>query len=198
MTTHISSSNDATPDFSLLLPSAQSGDKDAQLTIVQAFRPLVLKLALQEFDPVQRVELIDVLTVQVLEAIHKFPGEHPERFPGFVKKHLLLSLSYYKRKQIRKKLLAEKLNTLERTNPVYLEDFGRTERHRKLKEAYESLPPEDRRLVYLAAIDEDSSWNDIKDQFQQPISTLYGRYKRALRAMKDVLSEKPDRAKDSS
>ena len=115
-----------------------------------------------------------------------------------MKKHLLLSLSYYKRKQIRKKLLAEKLNTLERTNPVYLEDFGRTERHRRLKEAYESLSPDERRLVYLAAIDEDSSWNDIKDQFQQPISTLYGRYKRALRAMKDVLSEKPDRAKDSS
>ena len=58
MTTHISSSNDATPDFSLLLPSAQSGDQNAQLSIVQAFRPLVLKLALQEFDPVQRVELI--------------------------------------------------------------------------------------------------------------------------------------------
>lgn len=184
-TTHNPSSNDV--PFKTLVPSAQSGNKDAQLTLVQAFRPLVLKLALQEHDPVQRIELIDVLTIGVLEAIHKFPGSDPKRFPGYVKKYLLLTLQYYKRKQVRKKLLAEKLNTLERTNPVYIEDFGRTERHRRLKEAYESLPPEDRRLVYLAAVDEDAKWKDIEKEFHASASTLYGKYKRALRRMKEKL-----------
>lgn len=185
MTTHNPSSNDV--PFKTLVPSAQSGNKDAQLTLVQAFRPLVLKLSLQELDPVQRVELIDVLTIGVLEAIQKFPSENPEGFPGFLKKHLLFRLAHYKRAQIRKKNLHERLNTESRTNPVYLEDFSRTERHKKLKEAYHSLSPEDRRLVYLAACEDGHTWDELAEILKKPKNTLHYRYKRSLRKMKKIL-----------
>ena len=172
-TTHPTFSDDAT--LTHLLPLAKSGNKDAQLFLVTAFTPLVRKLASQERDLFLREDLVSTLKLAVLEAIRKFPGEDMDRFPGYLKKYLLQTLSYYKRKQVRRKRLQEKLNTLERTNPVYVEDFGRKERHRRLKEAYETLPPEDRRLVYFAAMDEDTTWNDIQAHFKQPVSTLYGR-----------------------
>lgn len=180
-------SKSTTPDFQSLIPSAKSGDQNAQLSIVQAFRPLVLKLALQEFDPIQRVELIDVLTIGVLEAIQKFPAENPESFPGFLKKHLLFRLAHYKRAEIRKKNLHEKLNTESRTNPVYLEDFSRAERHKKLKEAYHSLSHEERRLVYLAACEEGHNWDELAEILKKPKNTLHYRYKRSLQKMKKIL-----------
>ena len=185
MNAHKSSSNNA--NFSVLIPSAKTGNKDSQLLIVQAFRPLVLKLALQELDPVQRVDLIDVLTIGVLEAIHKFPAENVESFPGFLKRHLLFRLAHYKRAQIRKKNLQERLNSESRTNPVYLEDFSRAERHRKLKEAYHSLSHEDRKLVYLAACEEGHTWDELAEILKKPKNTLHYRYKRSLQKMKKIL-----------
>ena len=199
MPTHEPSSNDATPSPNLphLLPLARAGDKEAQLFLVTAFTPLVRKLASQERDLSLREDLVSTLKLAVLEAIRKYPGQDMDRFPGYLKKYLLQTLSYYKRRQVRQKRLHEKLNTLERTNPVYIEDFGRAERHRQLKEAYESLPPGERRLVYFAAIDDDSTWNDISREFGVPVSTLFRRYRKALRAMKDVLSGNADRTEDS-
>ena len=98
-TTHPTFSDDAT--LTHLFPLAKSGNKDAQLFLVTAFTPLVRKLASQERDLFLREDLVSTLKLGVLEAIRKFPGEDMDRFPGYLKKYLLQTLSYYKRKQVR-------------------------------------------------------------------------------------------------
>lgn len=96
-------------DLTALLPRARSGDQEAQLAIVIAFRPLVQKLAGQERNPSLRMDLASQLVLGLLEAIRKYPGEDPRRFPGFVNTHLHYLLSHYIRKQIRWNKVKEKI-----------------------------------------------------------------------------------------
>lgn len=86
-------------DLAALLPEAKQGNQKAQMAIITAFRPLVMKLAGQEKNLSLRPDLASTLVLGILEAIRKYPGEDPRRFPGFVKTHLNFLLSHYIRKE---------------------------------------------------------------------------------------------------
>mgnify|MGYP001779872367 CR=1 FL=1 len=166
-------------DLTALLPRARSGDQEAQLAIVTAFRPLVQKLAGQEKNPSLRMDLASQLVLGLLEAIRKYPGTDARRFPGFVRTHLTHLLSHYIRKQARWNRLKEKMYTLE-GETTYQEDFTRSLQKEELRKALQQLDPEERTLIQRAACQK-VPWKKLQKEFHCPASTLYGRYRRALR-----------------
>lgn len=166
-----------------LLVLAKQGDQEAQLAIVTAFRPLVRKLAAQERDYSRRTDLASQLVLGLLEAIRKYPGEDARKFPGFVKTHLTYLLSHYIRKEVRWNKLKEKLYD-QTQESCYTEDFTLRIQRRELQDALRCLTPAEQRLVYLA-VGQRIPWKALGRTFQSPVSTLYGRYKRALGKVKE-------------
>lgn len=175
-----------TPDFAALLPLARSGDQEAQMAIVTAFRPLLRKLAGQERDYSLRMDLSSQLVLGTLEAIQKFPGTDSSRFPGFLKKHLSFLLSHYKRKQQRWNPLKEKIYALESHETTVTEDFEASFRTAELHAALGRLTPYERRLVFLACLEE-TPWRRIQEEFHKPVPTLYGHYRKALEKVRKEL-----------
>lgn len=175
-----------TPDFAALLPLARSGDQEAQMAIVTAFRPLLRKLAGQERDYSLRMDLSSQLVLGTLEAIQKFPGTDNSRFPGFLKKHLSFLLSHYKRKQQRWNRLKEKIYALESHETTVTEDFEASFRTAELHAALGRLTPYERRLVFLACLEE-TPWRRIQEEFHKPVPTLYGHYRKALEKVRKEL-----------
>ena len=169
-------------DLPALLPRARSGDQEAQLAIVIAFRPLVQKLAGQEKNPSLRMDLASQLVLGLLEAIRKYPGEDPRRFPGFVNTHLHYLLSHYIRKQIRWNKVKEKIYA-QNQETSYTEDFTMRIRRGELQKALQCLTPAEHRLVCLATV-RGTPWKSIGREFGCPVSSLYGRYRKALQKMK--------------
>ena len=167
---------------------AKQGDQEAQLAIVTAFRPLVRKLAAQERDFSRRPDLASQLVLGLLEAIRKYPGEDAKRFPGFAKTHLRHLLFHYIRKEVRWNKLKEKLYD-QTQEPCYTEDFTLRLQRRELQDALQCLTPAEQRLVYLAA-SQRTPWKSLGRAFQSPVSTLYGRYKRALEKVRKGLEGK--------
>ncbi len=175
-----------TPDFAALLPLARSGDQEAQMAIVTAFRPLLRKLAGQERDYSLRMDLSSQLVLGTLEAIQKFPGTDSSRFPGFLKKHLSFLLSHYKRKQQRWNRLKEKIYALESHETTVTEDFEASFRTAELHAVLGRLTPYERRLVFLACLEE-TPWRRIQEEFHKPVPTLYGHYRKALEKVRKEL-----------
>lgn len=176
-----------TPDIASLLPRAQHGDKEAQMAIVTAFRPLLRKLASQERDYTLRMDLSSQLVLGTLEAIQKFPGTDSRRFPGFLKKHLTFLLSHYKRKQQRWNRLKEKIYALESHETTITEDFEAPLRKAGLHKALGHLSPYERRLLFLACLEE-TPWRRIQEEFHKPVPTLYGHYRKALEKVRAELT----------
>ena len=176
-----------TPDFTALLPRARRGDQEAQMAIVTAFRPLLRKLASQERDRTQRLDLSSQLVLGTLEAIQKFPGTDSRRFPGFLKKHLTYLLSQYKRKQQRWNKLKEKIYALESHETTVTEDYLASFRKAELQNALGRLSPYERRLVVLACLEE-TPWRRIAEEFHKPVPTLYGHYRKALEKVRKELT----------
>lgn len=171
------------PDFSDLLPLAQQGDKEAQIAIVTAFRPLLRKLASQERDYSLRMDLSSQLVLGTLEAIQKFPGTDSSRFPGFLKKHLTFLLSHYKRKQQRWRELQEKVQLLEGADSCYTENYADQEERQRVRKAFQALPEKERHLL-LQVLQEKKTWKQLAREEQVPLGTLYGRYRRILGILK--------------
>lgn len=168
-------------DLAALLPEAKQGNQKAQMAIITAFRPLVRKLAGQEKNLSLRPDLASTLVLGILEAIRKYPGEDPRRFPGFVKTHLNFLLSHYIRKEARWNKLKEKLYGLTQEN--YTEDFTLRVQRRELQDAFLCLAPDEQQLVYLAA-GQRIPWKTLGEGFGKPVSTLYGRYQKALKKVR--------------
>ena len=171
------------PDIATLLPRARTGDQEAQLAIVTAFRPLLRKLAGQERDFGLRMDLSSQLVLGTLEAIQKFPGSDSSRFPGFLKKHLTFLLSHYKRKQQRWRQLQEKVQILEGTDSCYTEDYAAREERQRVQKAFHALPEEEQRLL-LQVLQQEKTWQQLAQEQQVPLGTLYGRYRRILGILK--------------
>lgn len=173
-------------ELAALLPQAKQGDSKAQMALVTAFRPLVKKLAGQEKNLSLRPDLVSHLVLGILEAIRKYPGEDSRRFPGFVKTHLNFLLSHYIRKEARWNKLKEKLYG--QTQEYYTEDFTLRVRRRELQDTLLCLAPDEQRLVYLAA-GQRIPWKTLGEQFGKPVSTLYGRYQKALKKVRKKLKD---------
>ena len=173
-------------DLAALLPEAKQGNQKAQMAIITAFRPLVMKLAGQEKNLSLRPDLASTLVLGILEAIRKYPGEDPRRFPGFVKTHLNFLLSHYIRKEARWNKLKEKLYG--QTQENYTEDFTLRAQRRELQDAFLCLAPDEQRLVYLAA-GQRIPWKTLGEEFGKPVSTLYGRYQKALKKVRKKLKD---------
>ena len=166
-----------------LLVLAKQGNQEAQLAIVTAFRPLVRKLAAQERDYSRRTDLASQLVLGLLEAIRKYPGEDAKRFSGYVKTHLTYLLSHYIRKEARQKRIQEKVQVMEGGRSSYQEDFLRGIQAEEIRRAFRQLTPKERFLVRQAAIQQ-IPWKKLQEIHQCPLSTLYGRYRKALEKMK--------------
>ncbi len=173
-----------TTEIAVLLPKARTGDKEAQMAIVTAFRPLLRKLAGQERDFSLRIDLSSQLVLGTLEAIQKFPGTDSSRFPGFLKKHLTFLLSHYKRKQQRWRQLQEKVQILEGTDSCYTEDYAAREERQRVRKAFHALPEEEQRLL-LQVLQQKKTWQQLAREEQVPLGTLYGRYRRILGNLKE-------------
>lgn len=173
-------------DLAALLPEAKQGNQKAQMAIITAFWPLVMKLAGQEKNLSLRPDLASTLVLGILEAIRKYPGEDARRFPGFVKTHLTFLLSHYIRKQARWNKLKEKLYG--QTQEYYTEDFTLRVRRRELQDALLCLTPVEQRLVYLAA-GQRIPWKTLGEEFGSPVSTLYGHYQKALKKVRKKLKD---------
>jgi len=167
-----------------LLVLAKQGDQEAQLAIVTAFRPLVRKLAAQERDFSRRPDLASQLVLGLLEAIRKYPGEDAKRFPGFAKTHLRHLLSHYIRKEARQKRIQEKVQVMEGGRSSYQEDFLRGIQAEEICRAIQQLTPKERLLVRQAAIQK-IPWKKLQEAYRCPLSTLYGRYRKALGKVKE-------------
>ena len=174
------------PEIATLLPRARRGDQEAQLAIVTAFRPLLRKLASQERDPAQRLDLSSQLVLGTLEAIQKFPGADSSRFPGFLKKHLTFLLSHYKRKQQRWRLLQEKVQLLEGADSCYVEEYADRDERQRVRKAFRALPKKEQRLL-LQVLQKEKTWQQLAREEQVPLGTLYGRYRRILGGLKEKL-----------
>ena len=72
--------------------------------------------------------------------------------------------------------------------PCYTEDFTLRLQRRELQDALQCLTPAEQRLVYLAA-GQRTPWKSLGKAFRSPVSTLYGRYKRALDKVRKGLEE---------
>lgn len=175
-----------TTEIAVLLPKARTGDQDAQLAIVTAFRPLLRKLASQERDYSLRMDLSSQLVLGTLEAIQKFPGTDSSRFPGFLKKHLTFLLSHYKRKQQRWRQLQEKVQMLEGADSCYTEEYADREERQRVQEAFQALPEKEQHLL-LQVLHQEKTWKQLAQEEQVPLGTLYGRYRRILGMLKRKL-----------
>lgn len=173
-------------DLAALLPEAKQGNQKAQMAIITAFRPLVMKLAGQEKNLSLRPDLASTLVLGILEAIRKYPGGDARRFPGFVKTHLTFLLSHYIRKEARWNKLKEKLYG--QTQEYYTEDFTLRVRRRELQDTLLCLAPDEQRLVYLAA-GQRIPWKTLGEEFGSPVSTLYGHYQKALKKVRKKLKD---------
>lgn len=174
------------PDMAILLPKAKRGNQEAQMAIVTAFRPLLRKLASQEREYTLRMDLSSQLVLGTLEAIRKFPGTDSRLFPGFLKKHLTFLLSHYKRKQQRWRLLQEKVQLLEGADSCYTEDYADQDQRQRVRKAFQALPRKEQRLL-LQVLQKEKTWQQLAREEQVPLGTLYGRYRRILRALRRKL-----------
>lgn len=105
-------------DLALLIPAAQKGDDYAMEQICLCFSPLIYKIShRQTVYNVLGEEAVNILWVWFLETIHSYTGNDFRKFPGFVRKHLVLRLmNIFKYYNIR--FNSEQLSTMDEDTSV--------------------------------------------------------------------------------
>ena len=105
-------------DLAILIPAAQKGDDYAMEQICLCFSPLIYKIShRQTVYNVLGEEAVNILWVWFLETIHSYTGNDFRKFPGFVRKHLVLRLmNIFKYYNIR--FNSEQLSTMDEDTSV--------------------------------------------------------------------------------
>ncbi|MCH3950782.1 MAG: sigma-70 family RNA polymerase sigma factor [Acidaminococcus sp.] len=175
-------------DFARLLPLVKKGQQEAQMTLIEAFEPLIRSLLRWEFIPCNKEDMHSYLVLKLLEKTKKYEGTDAAKFPGYIRKCLVHCAGDYQdaEKYIRK---TKEKAAQEPVEEAYtMETAFDWEGHKALHFALKHLYPYERKLL-VAYYGENKSMDEIAHEYHISKSKVHYQIKRLLRDLRAALKD---------
>lgn len=172
------------PSHAAMFRSAKNGSHEAQLALLHAYQPLILKLLKQEKDLLRQEDLNSKFILGILEAIRHYQGDEA-RFPGYVKKMLRNIAGHHAYYAKREKELFEPIGDRDWLLGEETEyEIWRESLHLHVQQIFNALPPGKQSLVAFRMTSKPPSWAELAKMYGRAPSTLCQIYRRTLKRMR--------------
>lgn len=182
------SQKDVYMNFEQLVKKAQAGNTKEMEVIINAFRPLVMKLKYREGYACIRDEIEGIAQCAIIELVHKYRGPDYICFPGYIKKMLTFTLNNFCRKQQTiMKYEAVRLDTEFENSSSSGSEEEKYAMRTALVRALQKLSPREKRII-CSYYWEDKSDSTIAKDMQLSRNTVNTLRQKALTRLKQALS----------
>lgn len=166
-----------------LIKKAKNGNKSSILELIHLFRPLIHSYVNTEKNKSLRQDLKSVLIIAFIEGTQCCKDKEINFFPGYIRSCLLSALKRYRKKEQRAREIKEKAMHYA-GEPCYIvpDPCIQKEQRSTLIKKLRTLPGREQRVLYAKLV-EGLTWKEISTQIGCPLSTIYSRYRRALRKL---------------
>ncbi|MCH3949367.1 MAG: sigma-70 family RNA polymerase sigma factor [Acidaminococcus sp.] len=174
-------------DFAKLLPLAQANQQDAQVTIIQAFQPLINSFLRKEYDYGKKEDMRSYLTLAAIEAMKDYKGTDIRTFPGYVKDRIVKFAGQYQGAEKQHREIKEKI-ALEPTETTYfMETAFDREDYKALHNAMKHLYPYERKLL-ISYYGKNKSMDEIAHEYHISKSKVSYQLKKLRRDLRTMLT----------